>query len=249
MNYRTLADMAAVIRANIHRIPRVDCVVGIPRSGMIAAGMIATLTNQKLQTVSQLGGRQHDSILLVDDSVADGKTMCEMFHRARAWNPHAVITTLAVFVKPESPKQDVALEVVPGPRVFEWNWHRSKYLHQAVLDIDGVISTETLPGEREKGTLLYRPARAPLALATGRREYERDETTEWLRQHNIQYGRLFMTDLPADVLGGKFAKVTKVKACEVAKPTWFVESNIHQAEYIRAHTGLPVLCVDANRML
>lgn len=249
MNYRTLADMARLIRANIHSIPRVDCVVGIPRSGMIAASMIATLTNQKLLSVSQLGSCQYKSILLVDDSVADGATMCEMFHRVRAWHPEANITTLAVFVKPNSPLPEMYFETVPGPRVFEWNWHRSKYLGVAILDIDGVISTETLPGHREKGVLLYRPARNPLALATGRREYEREETTRWLRRHDIEYGRLFMTDVPAYVQGGKMARATKVKACEIAKPRWFVESNIHQAEYIRANTGLPVLCVDSNVML
>lgn len=243
--------MAAVIRANISRIPRVDCVVGIPRSGMIAASMIATLTNQTLRDISR-GHVIYNSILLVDDSIADGTTMREMVQHMQVLQPKATIITLAVYVKPNPALRlaDIHLEVLPGPRVFEWNWHRSKYLRDAIMDIDGVISTETTPDYREAGKLLYKPARAPLALATGRREYEREVTTEWLRKHDVNYGRLFMTDLPENAHGGGWtARKTKVKACEIAQPKWFVESNIHQAEYIKAHTGLPVLCVDSNVML
>lgn len=243
MNYRTLADMAALIRSNIHRIPRVDCVVGIPRSGMIAAGMIATLTNQKLRTLSQLGGATLESILLVDDSIAGGETMQHALKWAMEWNPKATITTLAVFIKSVTHQPNIYFELVPGPRVFEWNWHRSKYLPSAILDIDGVISTPTNPGEREKGRLLYRPARAPLALATGRWECDRDATTNWLRQNGIEYGRLFMSG------EARRGQETKVQACELFKPKWFVESSAFQAEYIRARTRLPVLCVDSNVML
>jgi hypoxanthine phosphoribosyltransferase len=243
MNYRTFADMAALIRANIHRIPRVDAVVGIPRSGMIAASMIATLTNQKLKSTNDLGSGTIDSILLVDDSVAGGTTMATALYQIQDWHPHAKITTLAVFVKPESAIGDIFFEVVPCPRVFEWNWHRSKYLTGAILDIDGVISTPTTPGEREKGTLLYRPARRPLALATGRHEYERDVTTDWLAKYDLDTITLYMSN-PCQK-----AQETKVRACEVLKPKWFVESSLHQAEYIHAKTGLPVLCVDANKLI
>lgn len=243
MNYRTLADMARLIRANIARIPRVDAVVGIPRSGMIAASMIATLTNQKLAMLKEVVWQEVKTVLLVDDSIAGGTTMM----RAVASIPYTNVKTLAVFVKPEilkaeSATPDIWLEEVPGPRVFEWNWHRSKYLPQAMLDIDGVISTETRPGERN-GSILYRPAREVLTLATGRKTDEREETEKWLAEQNVRYRHLFMSPI------GQRARETKLQACEQMRPTWIVESNIRQAEWLRARTGLPVLCVDENRMM
>jgi hypothetical protein len=232
--------MAMLIRANIHRIPRVDMIVGIPRSGLIAASMIATLTNQKLEPLELAPYWQGLHILLVDDSMAGGETMrCAL----GAFN-NCKVTTLAVYIKPNTlPAPDIHFEVVPSPRVFEWNWHRSKYLTSALMDIDGVISTETQPGEREKGQLLYRPARKVLALATGRKIDEWQETVEWLKKHEVKYGGLFLTPL------GEKARDTKVDAIHEMKPTWVVESNIYQAEWIHARTGLPTLCVDANRLI
>ena len=42
MQYRTIADLSALVRANIHKVPHdIDIVVGVPRSGMLPAMMIA----------------------------------------------------------------------------------------------------------------------------------------------------------------------------------------------------------------
>ena len=55
MKFITLADMASTIRRNLHRIPHdVDFVIGIPRSGIIAASIIAEYLNVPLIDIDSL---------------------------------------------------------------------------------------------------------------------------------------------------------------------------------------------------
>ncbi len=258
MNYRTLDHMSNLIRMNLSRIPKVDCVVGIPRSGMIAAAQIATLTHQPLASIhevmngswgpSRRGGRWGGTtaglnhILVVDDSVNGGETMQEVVGNIKKILPNANIETLAVYVNPVHASEiTYPLELVDR-HVFQWNWFKIPRIKKAVLDIDGVISTETTPGEREKGVPLFIPQRVVLAIATGRDESEREVTEKWLASHGIRYGKLFMSN------PGRKAHATKIIAARETKATWVVESSLWQAERIHIRTGLPVLCTDANRM-
>lgn len=56
MNYQSYADMADVIRLNLWKIPTdVDVIVGVPRSGMIAALMIAELLNKPCASLCPSG--------------------------------------------------------------------------------------------------------------------------------------------------------------------------------------------------
>src|SRR3546814_8724975 len=57
LSVRTLADMARIITANLHRIDRgsYDCIVGVPRSGMIPASIIATMLQMPLADVEGYG--------------------------------------------------------------------------------------------------------------------------------------------------------------------------------------------------
>ncbi len=243
MQYRTFSDMAALIRANVSNIPKVDMVVGIPRSGMIAASMIATLTNQRLHSLNEMGAAEYGSILLVDDSVGGGETMAQAVMLLHSWHPKAKLITLAVYVRSILNMPEIYFEHIPGPRIFEWNWFRSKYLKDAVLDIDGVISTESSVGMRDQAKLLYRPARRVRAVATGRKWCDRHVTREWLKKHDVKYGDIRMAGLLEK------GRDVKVRAIKELSAKWAVESNIHQAEYIRVHANVPVLCVDANRLL
>lgn len=278
MQYRNSTNLSSLIRANIHRIPRVDAVVGIPRSGMLPATLIATLTDQPLLCVSELfkssfplkpkhGGRWENmdwpgTILLVDDSISGGQTFARIDQQIRLKHPQAFITKLAVFRKPQSPDICISFETVPGPRVFEWNWFRHPLIKKAVFDIDGVICTETekvkdwtdlaaVRAIRERAEPLWIPKYEVLALATGRRECEREWTEAWLAKHGVRYGKLYMTDgvynTEERYIPGK-ARVTKSIAVLETQATWMVESNAKQAEHIRVTAGKPVLCTDTNTM-
>ena len=98
MNFRSLADLAHCIRRNAGRLPDdIDLVVGIPRSGQLAASLIALSLNLKLTDLQGLLhnvplpannirtslhpdlAHPHEArhILLVDDSIRSGKSMAD----------------------------------------------------------------------------------------------------------------------------------------------------------------------------
>jgi uncharacterized HAD superfamily protein len=239
MNYRNFSDLAKTIRSNLHLIPRLP-VVGIPRSGMIAASMIATLKHAPLFT---LGDMLPSKFLLVDDSVSGGQTFAKAIKQLPE---QCEFTTLAVYRKPSSPPVGITLETLPGPRVFEWNWAKHYHLRNALLDIDGVIC-ENGDGYSldhiNNAKPLHIPRQKVKALATGRREEHRAETEAWLKKHNVQYGKLFMAH------PGCHGRHVKRVAAQEVNPTWIVESDISQAGYLAQYLELPVLCTDANAMM
>ena len=98
MNYRSISDLNHSIRANILRIPPdVDIVVGIPRSGMLPATLIALylelplsdldgflrgnvfetgLTRRNSVNFSESG--DYKKILVVDDSIITGSNLAHV---------------------------------------------------------------------------------------------------------------------------------------------------------------------------
>ena len=62
MNYRSVNDLNHCIVANLHRLPRdIDLVVGIPRSGVLAASLIALHLNLPLVDLDGfIEGGKHD---------------------------------------------------------------------------------------------------------------------------------------------------------------------------------------------
>lgn len=53
MKYITLNDLSNTIRTNIYKIPRnIDFIIGVPRSGMIPASIIASFLNVPLIDVN-----------------------------------------------------------------------------------------------------------------------------------------------------------------------------------------------------
>ena len=91
MRYIKLSDLCSTIRNNIHKLPHdVDAVIGVPRSGMIAASIISEYLNVPLGDVNTFkdltcvsGGDRlslfkrtpNHKILVVDDSTFSGKSM------------------------------------------------------------------------------------------------------------------------------------------------------------------------------
>lgn len=173
MNYRSIADISNTIRNNLHKLPRdIDLIVGVPRSGMLAANIIALFRNLK-QT--DLGGYLTDTplkhgstrktlspqvikpsdakhVLVVDDSIDSGGSL---------ENTRALIADIAgkqkiTYCAVYSTKQSihiphVFLEVVEQPRFFEWNVMHRPFLAQCCLDIDGVLCLDPTDVENDDG--------------------------------------------------------------------------------------------------
>lgn len=141
LTVKSIADMNAAIVANLHRIPRdVEAIVGIPRSGLLAASAIALHMQKPLTDVEGLcDGRVYrrklrkastvNRILLVDDTVLHGTAMNQAVDLVRRARPKIRITRLAVYDSPVTPDGavDLVCERVPGPRAFAWNlWKHTR---------------------------------------------------------------------------------------------------------------------------
>lgn len=173
VHVRTIADMNAAVVSNLHRIPSdVDLVVGIPRSGLLAATMVALHLNLPLTDLDGfLEGRIFTtgkrplrksaspslddrplSVLVVDDVVSVGTEMDRVRHRMERDSSQHSYCYLAVFGFPGRPgRADLILEEVPRPMVFEWSFLHSTALDRVCLDIDGIICVDPTSEEDDGG--------------------------------------------------------------------------------------------------
>jgi uncharacterized HAD superfamily protein len=167
--------MSSIVGRSLDRIPfDLDGVVGIARSGMLPATMIALQRNVMVCDVdSFLAGRppepgksrykrrvnldvsQWKKILLVDDSVASGGSMREAIEKISSARPDVKITSLAVFgLDKDAEFCNLVLNVCPFPRVFEWNlFHHPHHMKDACLDIDGVLCLDPTSEQNDDGVL------------------------------------------------------------------------------------------------
>lgn len=283
MNYRSIADLGSTIRRELHRIPAdVDLVVGIPRSGMLAASIIALALNRKLADLSHfqfdlplLHGstrnpsngapatvREARSILLVDDSVRTGRTIREARRSIHDLGFAGTMRTLAVFAAAESTALiDIHLEKVALPRVFEWNVMHRVEARDYCLDLDGVLCIDPSESENDDGPRyqrfvaqalpLVRPTYTIGHIVTSRLKKYRVATEDWLRRHDVSYGKLHMLDVADAATRRQLSLHASFKA-EVYRglkdTRLFIESDSSQAATIARLSGKPVLCHATQQM-
>ena len=228
MNYRSISDMNDAIVSNLHRLPRdIDLVVGVPRSGVLAATLVSLAANIPMTDLdSFLEGRIYTSgitkrraaldrkvcemrkVLVIDDSIAGGNAMRDARARIEAAGIEGDFSYAAVFgLEAEHPETDIVFEVVLHPRMFQWNFMHHKFLGQCCVDIDGVLCLDPTEAENDDGPAYEkflaeaRPLHAPTHrigwLVTSRLEKYRALTEAWLARNGIQYDQLIMLDLPS----------------------------------------------------
>ncbi|OBQ67653.1 phosphoribosyltransferase family protein [Mesorhizobium erdmanii] len=228
MHYRSISDMNDTIVSNLHRLPRdIDLVVGVPRSGVLAATLVSLAANIPMTDLdSFLDGRVYTSgitkrraaldrkvsdmrkVLVIDDSIAGGNAMRDARARIEAAGIEGDFTYAAVFgLEPRHAETDLVFEVVLHPRMFQWNFMHHKFLAQCCVDIDGVLCLDPTEAENDDGPAYEkflseaRPLHAPTHrigwLVTSRLEKYRALTEAWLARNGIQYDQLVMLDLPS----------------------------------------------------
>lgn len=283
-SYRSISDLASVISRNINVVPvDIDLVVGVPRSGMLPASMIALYLNTPLtdiysyidnrplitgqtrrvkkNSLSQCNQAKH--ILVVDDSIASGKSMQMAKSLLSELKNNVKITYCCIYGVPEAkPKVDIIFENVSMPRVFEWNIFHHQVVESACFDIDGVLCVDPTNDQNDDGDKyikfilnaepLFIPTKKIKFLVTSRLEKYRFETESWLKKHNVNYERLFMLDLPDAETRRKLGAHSKFKS-EVYKSdmttTLFIESELNQAINIANSTGKDVFCTETMAMV
>ncbi len=227
MNFRSVSDLARLTREQAHKIPGdIDLVVGIPRSGVLAASLIALHTNLKLTALDSfmqnsplLTGHTrtarvfelanpHEAthILLVDDSASTGGSMHAAVKVIKSSGYSGRITTCVADLAPGWTGIDVHFEVVPHSRIFEWNMMHRDFLAECCVDLDGVLCRDPTHDENDDGpryrhfletaTPMLVPSYKIGRIVTSRLEKYRPQTTQWLQRHGVEYASLDMLDLP-----------------------------------------------------
>ena len=249
--------------ASAHRIAsevatRIDAVVGIPRSGLIPAAVIATRLHLPLFTLRDdgpvptgAGGRTDfpggppRRFLLVDDSSHNGHALTGALDTLRRQALEPALTAVCFCTPRTTGHWDVVDTVVDTPHLFEWNWTNAPWTEHLACDFDGVLCEDCPPGADceqngpayvawlERATPLQLPRKVPLkAIVTAREERFREPTEAWLRRHGVAYRELVMIPRRAGVDLGRW----KASVCDRIKPDVFFESDRAQADSFNRHS-------------
>jgi uncharacterized HAD superfamily protein len=278
MYYRSIADLNQTILKRLYILPRnFDLIVGIPRSGMLPANLLALYLNRPFTDIdSFLNGhiykagergqffsiKEFKRILVVDDSIASGSALKKSKARLKDKEKNLDISYCAVFVVPGKEKLvDYYFEVVPLPRYFQWNVFNHTSLEKACFDIDGVLCIDPTEEQNDDGEKyvdfilnappLYIPGAQIGTIVTSRLEKYRPQTEQWLKKNNVKYKELVMLDLPnkeARIRAGNHAQ-HKAKTYMSGPYVLFVESDMPQALQINRMTKKPVLCTGNFEMI
>ena len=176
MNFRSVAQLSDQVLDWTRKLPHYDVVVGIPRSGLLVATLIATYRNVPLaeldgflegRCIGAGASKRHATglplgdddplsrpcrVLVVDDSLWTGNAV----QRARdlveaAGLPHDVEYG-AVYVLPgQEGAVDHYVEALRPPRVFEWNVLHIGTLGTSCLDMDGVLCHDPSGEDNDDG--------------------------------------------------------------------------------------------------
>jgi uncharacterized HAD superfamily protein/hypoxanthine phosphoribosyltransferase len=278
MNYRSINDLNSTILKQLHLIPRdVDLIVGIPRSGMMPANLLALYLNLPYTDIHSFlkgyiyksGARRqffnetdYKKILVVDDSIASGSALLECKKDLSHLDSKFDIKYCVIYYTPEKGNlADYALEAVATPRYFQWNIFNHSTLDRACFDIDGVLCVDPLKDQNDDGLKyesflrnaapLFIPGSKIGTIVTSRLEKYRIETETWLETNGVNYDKLVMLDLPDMKARQKANNHAGHKAKEYKDSTYnlFVESDLGQAIQINRMTKKPVFCTENFEMI
>lgn len=278
MYYRNISDLNKIILQRLSILPRdFDLIVGIPRSGMLPANLLALYLNKPYTDINSFinghiykaGARgqffdikDFKRILVVDDSIASGAAMEKCRENLKDLAPDFDISYCAIYAIPGKEKLvDYYFEIVPLPRYFQWNILNHSTLDKACFDIDGVLCVDPSEEQNDDGEKyrdfilnappLFIPGTTIGCIVTSRLEKYRKETEIWLQANHVKYNQLVMLDLPDKEARQKANSHGDHKANTYKLKTYmlFVESSLHQAIQINRITKKPVLCTENFEMI
>ena len=224
----------------------VDCVIGIPRSGLMFASVIATKRGLPLSTpvdftmgiVWQATTRplpsSYKKVLIVDDSVGAGGKMEAAVKKIKAFDSSLEVRTACLLTTPGGDKRVESYQAkLTGYPMYEWNIAsvvHSNTFGGVCVDMDGVL---TMDGTDEPYII---PNFKIDAIITSRPRADLEKTEKWLAKNGVRYERLMMREDGVGPVEHKIACLKKIG------PWWFWESDPVDAETIAKKAKLPVVC-------
>lgn len=190
LEYRSVADLNKAIINNITNLPcDLDLIVGVPRSGLWAANLLALYLNLPLADVDGfaegrvLGGGNRAAemiaslrnskkklrVLVLDDSCLTGDAISNVKEKLRSVsNVHTVFYCAVYAQKRAVSHLDFHFETVYSSRVFEWNILHNSRLSNACLDIDGVLCRDPseIENDDDENYLKFIKSATPLVIPT-----------------------------------------------------------------------------------
>lgn len=277
LNFKTIDDLNLVIVQHLHKLRQlnIDLIVGIPRSGMIPASLLAMylqlpftdvdgynskrwyIRNKKI-TVSDNMPDKSLKVLLVDDTINTGNAMRNVIKTLQS-NSDTIIK-FAVYGSSKNRPEDIdyICEMCPLPRAFQWNiWKHDNAINWAT-DMDGVLCRDPSKKENDKGkelTNFYVNAEPKFLftkpikyIITSREEHHRAVTTNWLKKHNIIYEKLIMKPSGhpgGDNAHGRFKSQVLNNLTDIEL---YIESDSKQATIISQLVNIPIWCTDSQKL-
>jgi hypoxanthine phosphoribosyltransferase len=244
VDFVTLDELAIWTREFVGQLTEdYDAVIGIPRSGLIVASIVATKLGRPLTTpelyregrfwTSRLLAPPDPaglrSVLLIDDSVDHGSTIEAAKARIEGENQQVRITTAALIAHRPAARELVDLHhcVLPHPTIFEWNLMHAKAATDLSMSLEGVL-------DRRDGI----PAYAIDAVLARGRESERAAAAAWLRSRGVRYDELVMLEgrSRAEVVAGR-------------RPDLHIEGSLAEATAIWRASGVPTISLHAMELV
>lgn len=277
VQFRSIAQLNKCILKSFLKFPKdIDLIVGIPRSGMLPANLLALYLNKPYTDIeSFLEGKVYacgyrgnyikehgvKKVLVIDDSVSSGSAIKKAKEKLKG-KPYNFLFA-AVYVRSSSKNEvDIFCEIVDGLRVFEWNlFHHKMILSKSCMDIDGVLCRDPSPEENDDGPnyvkflLTAEPKFVPTVkintLITCRLEKYRKATELWLKKHNIEYDNLVMLNMNSAAERRKWGKYGEYKGSFYKNPKYilFIESSLAEAKKIKEVSGKTVYCTETLSIL
>jgi len=190
MIYTSYEDLSNCIRRNVWKVPAdVDLIVGVPRSGMIPALMLAELLNKRCVDLDAFiesremscGGRQRlirkgkeGKVFVLDDTVFFGNAMKKARERLAPLADKYDIIYGCIYAEGQFSKElvDIYFEYIwrPGEKqwLYEWNilHHYEKKTKSWMWDIDGLLCKDPPNDLNTNEYEAYLPNAIPMIIPT-----------------------------------------------------------------------------------
>jgi len=260
----TISDLTRMTIELIPRIVNPKAIIGIPRSGLIPASIISTLTHSPLYTIDQKtlsiqsvgsGTRFNELdgeiIYLVDDSSYSGRTIAKTKEAVKE-KFSCEIKTVTIFSSEISFDKIDIYHSCYDKHYFDWNIYNTHA--KCAFDLDGVLCRDFTQNEDDDGPVYadvmqnmivsnIQPKRYPVTIVTARLEKYRRITEKWLLSNGFRINQLHMgpwnNKSERDRVDIGLWKSSIVKGLE---EKIFVESDSDIAKTIKENTKKTVIC-------